>query len=116
MKYSAKTLLLAFWRTIDGYEAIHMIRKGKRAGVRRVWKSAYCTATFSACSQRPSSAKFPIIYSDLRLAYKVATYPLFPCEPLRRSSRYCSSAPLIWEHVNPYGRFDLDMNARLALL
>jgi len=23
--------------------------------------------------------------------------------------------PLIWEHVNPYGRFDLDMNARLAL-
>ena len=29
MKYSAKTLLLAFWRTIDGYEAIHMIRKGQ---------------------------------------------------------------------------------------
>jgi hypothetical protein len=26
------------------------------------------------------------------------------------------AAPLIWEHVNPYGRFDLDMNARLALL
>ncbi len=24
--------------------------------------------------------------------------------------------PLIWVHVNPYGRFDLDMNARLALL
>ena len=23
---------------------------------------------------------------------------------------------LVWEHVNPYGRFDLDMNARLALL
>jgi TnpA family transposase len=23
--------------------------------------------------------------------------------------------PLIWEHVNPYGRFDLDMNARLPL-
>ena len=21
--------------------------------------------------------------------------------------------PLIWEHVNPYGRFELDMNARL---
>jgi hypothetical protein len=26
------------------------------------------------------------------------------------------SEPLMWEHVNPYGRFDLDMNARLALL
>lgn len=24
--------------------------------------------------------------------------------------------PLIWEHVNPYGRFDLDMNARIPLI
>ena len=24
--------------------------------------------------------------------------------------------PLIWEHINPYGRFELDMNARLPLL
>jgi TnpA family transposase len=24
--------------------------------------------------------------------------------------------PLIWEHVNPYGHFELDMNARLPLL
>src|SRR3954469_6702152 len=24
--------------------------------------------------------------------------------------------PLIWEHVNPYGRFDLDMDARIAAL
>jgi hypothetical protein len=23
--------------------------------------------------------------------------------------------PLIWEHVNPYGRFELDMNARISL-
>ena len=23
--------------------------------------------------------------------------------------------PLIWEHVNPYGRFELDMNARILL-
>jgi arylsulfatase A-like enzyme len=28
---------------------------------------------------------------------------------------YAALTPLIWEHVNPYGRFDLDMNARLAL-
>ena len=26
-----------------------------------------------------------------------------------------SLTPLIWEHVNPYGRFDLDMNTRLDL-
>ena len=29
---------------------------------------------------------------------------------------YAALTPLLWEHVNPYGRFDLDMNARLALL
>lgn len=29
---------------------------------------------------------------------------------------YAALTPLIWEHVNPYGRFELDMNARLALL
>jgi hypothetical protein len=23
--------------------------------------------------------------------------------------------PLVWEHVNPYGRYELDVNARLAL-
>ena len=23
--------------------------------------------------------------------------------------------PLIWEHVNPYGRFELDMDTRIAL-
>jgi Tn3 transposase DDE domain len=29
---------------------------------------------------------------------------------------YAALTPLIWDHVNPYGRFDLDMNSRLALL
>src|ERR1700730_6541721 len=29
---------------------------------------------------------------------------------------YAALTPLIWEHVNPYGPFDLDMNTRLALL
>ncbi len=24
--------------------------------------------------------------------------------------------PLIWEHVNPYGRFELDMDARITAL
>jgi Tn3 transposase DDE domain len=28
---------------------------------------------------------------------------------------YAALTPLIWEQVNPYGRFDLDMNMRLAL-
>jgi len=62
------------WCTIAGYEAIHMIRKAKRAGARRVRRSVYCTASFSVCSLR--RAKFPIIYPDLRLDCKVATHPL----------------------------------------
>ena len=29
---------------------------------------------------------------------------------------YAALIPLIWSHVNPYGKFELDMTARLALL
>jgi hypothetical protein len=29
---------------------------------------------------------------------------------------YAALTPLIWEHVNPYGRFVLDMTTRLALV
>jgi hypothetical protein len=28
---------------------------------------------------------------------------------------FAALTPLIWEHVNPYGRFELDMNTRLPL-
>jgi hypothetical protein len=28
---------------------------------------------------------------------------------------YAALTLLIWEHLNPYGRFDLDMTSRLAL-
>lgn len=28
---------------------------------------------------------------------------------------YAALTPLIWEHGNPYGRFDLDMHTRLDL-
>ena len=35
----------------------------------------------------------------------------------RLSARDLSAlTPLIWEHVNPYGRFELDMNVRLPLI
>jgi IS6 family transposase len=63
------------WRTIVGYEAIHMIRKAERAGVRRVRRSVdfYCTASFSVSSRRQT--ELPIIYPDLWLNYKVATHP-----------------------------------------
>jgi hypothetical protein len=38
-----------------------------------VRRSVHCTALCSVCSLR--RAKFPIIYPDLRLDYKVATHP-----------------------------------------
>jgi transposase len=38
-----------------------------------VRRSVWCTASFSVCALR--RAKFPIIYPDLRLDYKVATHP-----------------------------------------
>ena len=31
------------------------------------------------------------------------------------SRDYAALTPLIWAHVNPYGRFELDMDTRLAL-
>ena len=61
------------WRTIAGYEAIHMTAKAKRPGVRRVRGSVYFTASFSVFSRR--RAKLPIIYPDIRLDYKLATLP-----------------------------------------
>ena len=30
-------------------------------------------------------------------------------------ARLRALTPLIWDHVNPYGRFELDMTTRLAL-
>jgi hypothetical protein len=38
-----------------------------------VRRSVYCTSYFSVCSRRRT--KFPLIYPDLRLDYKVATHP-----------------------------------------
>jgi len=29
---------------------------------------------------------------------------------------YAALTPLIWEHINPYGKFEIDMNSRLPLL
>jgi DDE domain len=61
------------WRTIAGYEAIHMIRKGQAC-----WSAAgakvYCTASFSVCSLR--RAKFPIIYPTFGSTTKLQHFPL----------------------------------------
>jgi TnpA family transposase len=55
-----------------------------------------------------------IVYVNTLMIQKVLAQPDWQG---KFTSRDCAAlTPLIWEHVNPYGRFDLDMNSRLALL
>ena len=56
------------WRTIAGYEAIHMIRKGQAYGSAAGQRSVYCTASLLICLElKPNSydyrAQLPSIYS-----------------------------------------------------
>jgi TnpA family transposase len=55
-----------------------------------------------------------MVYVNTLMIQKVLTQPHWQGKLTPRD--YAALTPLIWEHVNPYGRFDLDMNARLALL
>ncbi|MCB1560389.1 MAG: Tn3 family transposase [Xanthomonadales bacterium] len=55
-----------------------------------------------------------MVYINTLMIQKVLAQPHWQGRMSPRD--YAALTPLIWEHVNPYGRFDLDMNARLALL
>lgn len=55
-----------------------------------------------------------MIYINTLMIQKVLAQPHWHGKLTARD--YAALTPLIWEHVNPYGRFDLDMNARLAML
>ncbi|MBP8163304.1 MAG: Tn3 family transposase [Propionivibrio sp.] len=55
-----------------------------------------------------------MVYVNTLMIQKVLAQPHWQGKLTPRD--YGALTPLIWEHVNPYGRFDLDMNARLALL
>jgi TnpA family transposase len=55
-----------------------------------------------------------MVYINTLMIQKVLGQPHWQGKLTPRD--YAALTPLIWEHVNPYGRFDLDMNARLALL
>jgi TnpA family transposase len=55
-----------------------------------------------------------MIYVNTLMIQKVLAQPNWQGKLTPRD--YAALTPLIWEHVNPYGRFDLDMNVRLALL
>jgi TnpA family transposase len=55
-----------------------------------------------------------MVYINTLMIQKLLAPPHWPGKLTPRD--YAALTPLIWEHVNPYGRFDLDMNTRLTLL
>ena len=54
-----------------------------------------------------------MVYINTLMIQKVLALPQWQGRFTPRD--YAALTPLIWEHVNPYGRFDLDMNTRLDL-
>ena len=54
-----------------------------------------------------------MVYINTLMIQKVLALPHWQGRFTPRD--YAALTPLIWEHVNPYGRFDLDMNTRLDL-
>jgi TnpA family transposase len=54
-----------------------------------------------------------MVYINTLMIQKVLAQPHWQGKMTPRD--YAALTPLIWEHVNPYGRFDLDMNSRLDL-
>lgn len=55
-----------------------------------------------------------LVYVNTLMIQRVLAQPHWQGKLTPRD--YAALTPLIWEHVTPYGRCDLDMNARLALL
>jgi len=54
-----------------------------------------------------------MIYINTLMIQKVLAQPHWREKMTQRD--FAALTPLIWEHVNPYGRFDLDMTTRLDL-
>ena len=54
-----------------------------------------------------------MVYINTLMLQQVLAQPKWADKLTPRDLR--ALTPLIWEHVNPYGRFELDMNARLPL-
>jgi hypothetical protein len=54
-----------------------------------------------------------MIYVNTHMLQKVLVQPYWRQKLEARD--LSALTPLIWEYVNPYGRFELDMNARIPL-
>jgi hypothetical protein len=54
-----------------------------------------------------------MVYINTLMQQQVLAQPKWSGKLTTRDLR--ALTPLIWEHVNPYGRFELDMEARLPI-
>jgi TnpA family transposase len=54
-----------------------------------------------------------LVYLNTLLMQRVLAEPAWARRMTDRDRR--ALTPLFWSHVNPYGRFDLDMNTRIEL-
>jgi len=54
-----------------------------------------------------------MVYINTLMLQQVLAQPQWSGKLTVRDLR--ALTPLIWEHVNPYGRFELDMEARLPI-
>jgi Tn3 transposase DDE domain len=54
-----------------------------------------------------------MVYINTLMLQRVLARPQWSERLTARDIR--ALTPLIWEHVNPYGRFELDMEARLPI-
>lgn len=54
-----------------------------------------------------------MVYTNTLMLQQILARPQWPEKLTARDLR--ALTPLIWEHVNPYGRFELDMEARLPI-
>ena len=54
-----------------------------------------------------------MVYINTLMLQQVLAQPQWSGKLTARDLR--ALTPLIWEHVNPYGRFELDMEARLPI-
>src|SRR5262249_53547175 len=61
----------------------------------------------------PALAKFGLVYVNTLMLQQILAQPHWTGRLTATDLR--ALTPLIWEHVNPYGRFELDMATRLPL-
>ncbi len=54
-----------------------------------------------------------MVYINTLMMQRILTKPEW--EMRMTPNDFRAITPLVWEHINPYGRYELDMESRLAI-